>query len=269
MGANSNLPAVRAFGDKDALKRRIAGLVDNSTAFINSVISIVSNDTKLQKCSADSIWSAAVKSAGVNLPVNPELGQAYIVPYGSTAQLIIGYKGILQLAIRTGQYRTIKAVAVYEDEIKYFNPITEEFEFDKKAFAKYGQRNQGGDPVGYYAFLELKSGYRATKYMSRQQVEAHAEKYSQAYAYDKRAGKKVSPWSTEFEQMAKKTLLRLLLSQQGMLSIDVMQSDGDYQAQPVETPAEVIEAPEQPEQPRQQDEPPEYAEAEQVEVPFQ
>ena len=234
----SNLPAIKELAGSPAIQKRVAGLVENSSAFINTVVSLVGSDSYLQNCDPQTVWGAALKAAALNLPINKELGQAYIIPYGKNATFIIGYKGLIQLAIRTGQYRTIKAVEIYEDEIKHYNPITEEFQFG--SFNQFGDREDPEKhPVGYYAFFELLNGYRATKYMSRAAIERHAARFSKTY------NTKNSVWKTDFDAMAKKTVLRLLLTQQGLLSIDVMQAEVEAE-QAAEQEANVIETVEAP-----------------------
>lgn len=199
------------------VKSRFDELLDNSSAsFISSILTIVRSNSKLQDCSSNSILSAAGIAAALKLPINPSLGFAYIVPYKNQAQFQIGWRGLVQLAMRSGLYATLNSGAVYEGQIKEIDFITGEIVRGEKISDKI---------VGYVAYMELLNGFRKSLYMTVEEIQAHAEKYSQSYAYDLKSGKKTSVWSTNFDAMAKKTVLKRLLSGFGIMSIDQKGAD--------------------------------------------
>lgn len=185
--------------------------------FMASLVNAVSGSKALKQCEPSSIMAAAFVAASLDLPIDPNLGRAYIIPYGDKAQFIVGYKGIFELAIRTGLYKDINTVEIYEDEILEYNPILGRLEFTKD-FSKCTQRENGETDkiVGYYAYYELLTGFSKGLYMTKAQVKNHAKTYSQAY----RSNKKDSPWFSNFDEMAKKTVLKRLLTKFSVLSID-------------------------------------------------
>ena len=177
--------------------------------FCSSVIAI-SQQRHLQMCNPESVLASAMVAATLNLPVNPTLGLAYLVPYKGQAQFQIGYKGLVQLAIRSGQYKHLNAFSVFEGQIASINRRTGEIEFDDSV-------DETGDPIGFGAYLETVNGYQHTVYWSREQIEQHAERFSQAF----RSKKYDSPWISDFESMAKKTVLKNLLTHWGPLSVEL------------------------------------------------
>jgi len=192
--------------------KRILG--ERGEQFLASIVNVTSSNTLLAKCEPASIMSAAFIAATLDLPIDPNLGRAYIIPYGGKAQFQMGYKGFVELAIRTNQYKTMHATEVYEDEILDYNPIFEELRFAED-FSLCTQRASGQRDkiVGYYAYYELLSGFRKGLYMTKAEVESHAKRYSKTYNN--------GPWQTHFDEMAKKTVIKLLLSKWAMLSIQV------------------------------------------------
>ncbi len=188
-----------------------------------NMLSIVGNNQLLQKCDSTSILSAVGQAAAMNLSISPALGQAYIVPYkdknGYKAQFQVGAKGIYQLALRSGQYKTINVDAVHEGEIQSRDRTTGEITWQDKTSDKI---------VGYFAAFELHNGFRKTVYMSVEELKTHAKKYSQSYRYDVTNNSKTSPWTTLFDAMAQKTVLKSLISKYGIISIELetaMQAD--------------------------------------------
>ena len=209
-------PTLQQLLSSAGIKRRFEELLDNSApSFISSILTIVRSNSKLQDCSPNSILSAAGIAAALKLPINPSLGLAHIVPYksksGMQAQFQLGYRGYIQLAMRSGQYRTLNSGAVCEGQIKEIDFVTGEIIRGEKI---------SDNIIGYVAYMELINGFKKSLYMTKAELEAHAEKYSQSYAYDLRSGKKNSVWSTNFDAMAKKTVLKKLLSNFGIVSID-------------------------------------------------
>lgn len=219
-------------------------LGNKANQFMASIVNVVAASDKLKQANPNSIISAAFVAATYDLPIDSNLGFAAIVPYNNSkynpqtrqwekhmeAQFQMMYKGFIQLAIRSGHYRRMNYAVVYKDELEYFNPITNEIRFVSDMSA-CEMRNSGKeeDVAGYYARFELVTGYVQELFMSRQAVENHARKYSSAYRYDLDNNKKSSKWTTDFEAMALKTVIKLLLSKWGILSVDMQRAIQDDQ----------------------------------------
>lgn len=182
-------------------------LADNSNLFVASVIDLFASDTYLQKCDPKLVVLECLKAATLKLPINKSLGMAYVVPYKGVPQFQIGYRGLIQLAMRSGIYRIINADIVYAGEFKGRSKLTGEVDIS-------GGKTSD-DVVGYFAHVEATNGFKKTLYMSKVEIEEHGKKYSQSYAKD------TSPWKKNFDQMALKTTLRLLLSKYGLLSVEM------------------------------------------------
>lgn len=174
--------------------------------FVSSLISAYTTNPKLRECEPSLVVSEALKAAALRLPVEPSLGLAYIIPYKGTPSFQLGYKGLLQLAMRSGVYENINADAVYEGEITKKDRLTGTVELD-------GERISD-KVVGFFAFCKTTNGFQKMVYMSREEVEAHAKKFSKTYSFSN------SVWKTDFEAMAIKTVLKKLLSVYGQLSIE-------------------------------------------------
>lgn len=203
----------------EQIKERFDEILGKKSAgFISSMINL-SNTPSLKDAQPMSIISSAVVAATLDLPIDPNLGFAYVVPYndknkGKIAQFQMGYKGFIQLAIRTGQYQTINAVEVYEGEIEKINRLTGEITFSDEPV-------KTDKIIGYIAYFKLLNGFEKTLYMSKEEMERHAKKYSQTYKSKKDFIVKKSLWSTDFDSMATKTVLKLLISKYGILSIEM------------------------------------------------
>jgi len=188
-----------------------------AVGFMSSIINLTNSDTNLTKCDANSVIASAVVAATLDLPIDKNLGFAWIIPYGLKAQFQMGYKGFIQLAMRTGQYKTINATEVYEGEIAHFNRLTGEIEFsDTEATSK--------KIVGYISYFKLLNGFEKAMYMTTEKMEAHAKRYSKTYNSPKDYIVKSSKWTTDFDAMAIKTVLKLLLSKYGILSIEMQRA---------------------------------------------
>lgn len=195
------------------VKNRLNEVLGNRAApFVSAIINVCNGNEQLQRCDTRSIIGAAMLIAVLNLSPTPSLGQAYIVPFKGKATFQIGTRGLIQLAHRTGKYVALHAGKVYEGQLRGFNPITGEPITGEKL---------SDEVVGYVAYMRLNNGFEKTLYMTVAEIEAHAEKYSQSYSYDKRSGKKNSTWSTHFDAMASKTVLKKLLNTWGVLSADM------------------------------------------------
>ena len=192
-------------------------LVDkNAASFGTSIMQIVNSNVMLLDAEPMSIFNAACMAATLNLPVNNNLGFAYIVPYRNKgrveAQFQLGYKGFIQLAQRSGQFERLVSLPVYEDQLIEEDPING-FKFDWKQKPAANEQ-----PVGYYAYFKLINGFTAELYMTHEQVAAHAGRYSQSFK------KGYGVWADNFEAMALKTVTKLLLSKQAPLSIDMQKA---------------------------------------------
>ena len=211
--ANTNLPAaldLPAMLENEKIKARFFELLKESTpSFVSTLLQIWNGNTKLQDCTAKSILGAAGLAATLNLSISPSLGHAYIVPYKGQATFQIGIRGLIQLAHRTGLYTALNSNAVREGEIRGVDVITGDLITGEKVSDKV---------VGYVAYMRLKNGFEKALYMIAEEIQAHAEKYSQSYAYDLRSNKKSSVWSTNFDAMAKKTVLKSLINRWGVIS---------------------------------------------------
>ena len=185
--------------------------------FIASIITASKNN--LKDVEPGSILKSAMTAATLDLPIEQNLGFAYLVPYNNKvngqwikqAQFQLGYKGYIQLAIRSGQYKTINAIEVYEGEIKKINRLTGEIELNENE-----SEIDRSKVIGYMAYFRLINGFEKSLYMSKEEVEAHAKKYSKVYA----SGKSCL-WKTDFDAMAIKTVLKRLISKYGIMSIEM------------------------------------------------
>lgn len=189
--------------------------------FITSILSAVSINPELAKCDHATILSAAFLGEALKLSPSPQLGQFYFVPFkdnklGRTvAQFQIGYKGYIQLAIRSGRYKKLNVLAIKEGELIKYDPLNEEIEVK---LIENEEEREKTSTIGYYAMFEYVNGFRKTLYWSRSKMEAHAIKYSKGYA----AKKGYSFWEKDFDGMAYKTMLRQLISKWGIMSIDML-----------------------------------------------
>lgn len=230
---------------QDKVKARFAEVLGKKAPqFLASITNVVSGSAQLQECSANSIMSAAFVAATYDLPIDSNLGFAAIVPYNNAkwnpatrqrekhmeAQFQLMYKGFIQLAIRSGYYEKMNYAIVYNDELKSYNPITGTIEFVPD-FSKCSQRLNGDSSniAGYYARFLLKTGFVQELYMSKEEVNNHAKKYSQSYRSDLKNNKQNSKWTTDFDAMALKTVIKLLLSRWGILSVDMQRAIQDDQ----------------------------------------
>lgn len=204
---------LRGIVESDAYKKRFAELLrDRAPQFVASMVQLVNATPQLQACDPHSIIAAAVTAAALDLPIEKSLGFAWIVPYGNQAQFQLGYRGYIQLAIRTGQYRYINVTEIFEGELDFHNKLTSEIVIKPE--------NKKSDKiVGYAAYFKLVSGYEHAEYWDAETVDVHAKRYSQAY----RSGRD-TPWKTDFEAMACKTVIKSLLSHWGPMSVQMQRA---------------------------------------------
>jgi recombination protein RecT len=218
-----------AYLTNDAVKNQINNVVGgkNGDRFIASIVSAVQVNSDLQECTNPSILSAALLGESLKLSPSPQLGQYYMVPFRNNkkgckeAQFQLGYKGYIQLAIRSGQYKKLNVLAIKEGELVRFDPLNEEIEVN---LIDDEEVREEAKTIGYYAMFEYTNGFRKAMYWSKKKMEAHALKYSKGYA----AKKGYTFWEKDFDGMAYKTMLRQLISKWGIMSIDMqnaMESD--------------------------------------------
>ena len=215
----------RLMKTKDVKSRFNMALGEKAPQFMISIINAVASNNRLKYCNPNSIMAAAMVAASIDLPVDSNLGFSALVPYNNICQFQMMYKGYIQLAIRTGAYERMNCAEVYGDELEMYNPITGECIFTEDfSSCKDRKSNDLNKVVGYYAWFRLKSGFVKELYMSKAEITEHAKKYSSAYRKDLYEKTRTSQWSINFETMAKKTVLKLLLSRWGVLSVNMQRA---------------------------------------------
>ena len=229
MAVNNSLQTrkqtLSAYLSQDAIKAKINEVIGGKDGqrFISAIVSATAANPTLQECSNGSILSAAMLGESLKLSPSPQLGQYYLVPFkdkekGKVAQFQLGYKGYIQLAIRSGQYNKLNVLGIKEGELIRFDPLNEEIEVQ---LIEDEDAREAAETVGYYAMFEYTNGFKKAMYWSKKKMEAHALKYSQGYAADKRKGTSWTFWSKDFDGMAYKTMLRQLISKWGIMSIEM------------------------------------------------
>ena len=214
--AKSNLAQLKGLLNAESTKKRFFEILGSKSAsFISSIINVVNGNQALQEANPNTVLMSAAIAATLDLPINPNLGFAAIVPYKekgqAVAQFQMMWRGFVQLAQRSGQYRTLNTTEVYEGEIKRQNRFTGEIEFDPDG-------RKSDKIIGYVAYMSLLNGFEKYFYMSREECEKHAKRYSKTY--QKGYGK----WKDDFDAMAKKTVLKLLISKYGIMSVDMQKA---------------------------------------------
>jgi len=220
-------------------------LKENASVFVASIIDLYNSDSNLQLCEAKAVVMECLKAAVLKLPINKALGYAYIIPFNNSKKdasgnwikvmeptFQMGYKGYIQLAMRTGQYRTINADIVYDGEVRKVDKLSGTIAFDG---AKKSDKI-----VGYFCYFELLNGFSKTLYMTVEQVANHAKRYSKGLKKDTtveslialanvpfNAESKSVGWLGNFHDMALKTTIRLLLSKYGYLSVEMQNALSD------------------------------------------
>lgn len=198
---------IKQFFEQENVKKRFTEMLGKrAPQFITSVLQIATSNKLLENVEPLSIYNSAAIAATLDLPLNSSLGKSWIVPYGGKAQFQIGWKGYVELALRTNQYKRINVVEVYESQFKSWNALTEELTAD---FTKDGT----GNVVGYCAYFQLLNGFEKVVYWSKEKVMAHGKRFSKSF--------NSGPWKTDTEAMCKKTVLKHMLSQWGILSIEM------------------------------------------------
>lgn len=225
--------SIATFLAEDSVKENVKKIVGDKDAqkFISSVVSAVQTNPDLAKCTNKSLLNAALLGYSLNLPQSPQIGMFYMVPFKNKKKVTdekgkettvevteatfqLSYRGMLQLAMRSGQYQKIHVTDIREGELKSYNPIEDEYEFNPETDMEARLKLK---VIGYYAYFVLVNGMRKTLYWSREQMEEHAKKYSMSY----RNGWNSSLWKSDFDKMAYKTMLRQLISKYGPMSVEM------------------------------------------------
>lgn len=212
MAKAGTLSIVKSLLNNDEVKKRFAEILkDKAETFTASITSLVSSSTNYNDVDPNTIISSALIAATLNLPINQNFGFAYLIPYnsktGKKCQFQMGWKGFHQLALRTGMYKTINAVEIYEGELTERNKLTGVIKIDES-------QKKSNKIIGYAAYFELLTGFSKTLFMTVEEIIAHAKKYSKSY--DNKDGL----WKKDFHAMALKTVIKTILSKAGMLSVD-------------------------------------------------
>lgn len=215
MTNTSNTNPIASFKDllaKSSIQDRLHELVgEGKNIFTSTLIQVVSNNTALANVDHNTIIGAALTSASLKLSINPNLGLAYIIPYKNKAQFQMGYKGFIQLAMRTNQVQKITASSLTNSQFKSFDSIKEELVYDLSDTTQ--------KEVGYYVgYFKLINGFEKVLVLTKEEMVEHALKYSKSFK-NKEATTNV--WRDDFEAMAKKTVLKHSLSKYAPLSIDL------------------------------------------------
>lgn len=212
-----NFPNTKKFLE-DSLK-------DKKTEFVSNLIAMTESDSKLAECDPGQLIKCAMNATSLNLPLNKNLGFAYIIPYKGIPSFQIGYKGFIQMAVRSGYYEFLNATEIREGEIER-NKVTGEIKFigDKP----------NNKIVGYLAYLKLKTGFTASLYMTEEEIEKHAKRFSKMYQSDLKNKTKISKWSDEDSRpkMALKTVLKGLLGTYGVITTELskaFENDNEYE----------------------------------------
>lgn len=215
LAKQENPNSLKALLNSPAVKKRFDDMLGSrSSSFLSSILSAVASNKGLTQCEPISIIQSAAIAASVDLPINASLGFAHIVPYKGSAQFQMGWKGFIQLALRSNQYVTINVTPVYTGQIKSHNFFTGEIELSSDEIKDFSFENQ----IGYLLYFKLINGYEKYFYMTKDQCAAHGKKYSQSFK------KGYGLWVDNFEAMALKTVAKLGLSKYGILSVEMQKA---------------------------------------------
>jgi recombination protein RecT len=216
--AINNLPAIQRELENPGIVARInTRLGDKAGTFITSVLDLCGEDQALAECDPKLVIKESLKAAGLDLPINKNLGFAYVIPYKKIPSFQMGWKGYVQLAIRTGKYRHLNTGIVYEGEEMIVDRI--------RGTLEIGGKRTGDNPIGYYCYMELLNGFQKAIAWTKEKVEEHAKRFSKSYSYylDKKRGRK-PVWVTDFDAMALKTMFLQLVPKYGPMTIEMSQA---------------------------------------------
>lgn len=208
--ANANVVALRGFFNDETCKNNLRAMLgQKAQGFVTSVLSVVNNNKLLQNADPATVYSSAMVAASLDLPVQPNLGFAAIVPYGRQAQFQVMTKGLLQLAIRSGQYERVTNAIVHKGELVKYDPFKDEYEFD-------ASKRESDEVIGFMAYFRTVGGYEKYFYMTKEEALAHGKKYSKSFSN--------GVWTSDPDAMCLKTVLKLLLSKYGILSVEMQRA---------------------------------------------
>lgn len=207
----SNIRQMKGLIASDSMKNRMNNVLGKEAGtFLASALDLYTSDTNLVECDPNLVMAECMKAASLHLPISKSLGFCYVIPYKNRGvpvpQFQLGYKGIIQLAQRTGQYKYINADAVYEGEEVTYDRIT--------GMLKISGEPKSDKAIGYFAYFQLVNGFEKSIYWTKERVTAHAKRYSKAFDY------RDAPWQTQFDEMAIKTVLKRILSKYGIMSVE-------------------------------------------------
>lgn len=225
-GGSAVAHSIKSILNSDSVKQRFEQILKNrASQYMSSIVNLVNSDPKLMECEPMSVIASCVIAATLDLPIEKNLGYAWVVPYfdGKNKRMMatfqMGYKGYIQLALRTSKYRAMNAIAIHEGELVSWNPLTEELVID---FTK----KESDAVVGYAGHFELVNGFRKTVFWTKEQIEAHRQKFS----------KSGFGWSNDYDAMGLKTVIRNMLSKWGILSVEMQQAYVEDEKEAPETP---------------------------------
>lgn len=206
--ANVATTMLKGLMNNEEIKRRFEEVLkDRAPQYMSSIISLANGDTNLMECDPMSIIASCMVAATLDLPIDKNLGYAWVIPYKGKATFQLGYKGYIQLALRTAQYKAINVINIHEGELVSWNPLSEELEIDF-------EKKKSEAITGYAGYFQLLNGFRKTVYWSKEKIEAHKKKFA----------KSDFGWSNDFDAMAQKTVIRNMLSKWGILSVDMQKA---------------------------------------------
>lgn len=231
--AQTQKTGIATYLGSDKVRENILPVVGEKdyTSFVTSIVSAVQTNKDLAQCTNTSIVNAALLGQSLKLSPSPQMGEYYMVKYDNKgvpeATFQLGYKGLIMLAMRSNQYRKMNAIEVREGELIECDPFNEEYVF--KAI-KDPERRKKAKVIGYYAYFELTTGFRKELYWTKEEMTAHAKQYSKGFKNDLSKGTAYAFWSKNFDEMAKKTMLRQLISKWGVKSIEFQKAFDSDQA---------------------------------------
>lgn len=194
--------------NSDDIKLRFTEVLkDKAPEFMDSIISLVNGDKDLMECEPMSIIDASMIAASLDLSIDKKLDYTCIIPYKKKANFSLGYKGYIQLLLKTGEYKAINVIEVYEGQLKFWNPLAEEFDIDAAA-------KKSDAVIGYAGYFEMLNGFRKSVYWSKDNMDSFKDNY---YKSDSR-------WNSDYKTMAKKTVMRNMLSKWGSLSAEMQKA---------------------------------------------
>jgi len=207
------LVTVASYLNNDKIKSYLESILkDRVGQFITSLVSMSNLTPGLSKCEPNSLMQCGLKAASLNLPLDNNLGFAYAIPYGNKASFQMGWKGFVQLAQRTGQYKTVNVITVKEGELKKWDPFNGELEIEIIEDVK----REKLPAIGYAAVFRLINGFEKRSYWTKTEVLAHAKRFSKTFGN--------GPWQTDFDKMAMKTVLKDLISKYGPMSVELQEA---------------------------------------------